>query len=63
MCKIAAIIALGYHLFRSGRATDPRFEAWGAVIPPYVRVAARRAAALKLTADLGRRPRVAASQS
>jgi aminoglycoside phosphotransferase (APT) family kinase protein len=45
MCKIAAIIALGYHLFRSGRATDPRFEAWGAVIPPYVKVAARRAAA------------------
>ncbi len=45
MCKIAAIIALGYHLFRSGRSTDPRFEAWGAVIPPYVKVAARRAAA------------------
>jgi aminoglycoside phosphotransferase (APT) family kinase protein len=45
MCKIAAIIALGYHLFRSGRATDARFEAWGAVIPPYLKAAARRAAA------------------
>ncbi len=47
MCKIAAIIALGFHLFRSGRATDPRFAAWGPVIPPYVKVAARRAAARK----------------
>jgi hypothetical protein len=45
MCKIAAIIALGYHLFRSGRATDARFEAWGDVIPPYLKAAARRAAA------------------
>ena len=42
MCKIAAIIALGYHLFRSGRATDKRFELWGAVVPPYLEEAARR---------------------
>jgi aminoglycoside phosphotransferase (APT) family kinase protein len=43
MCKIAAIIALGYHLFTSGRATDKRFEAWGAVVSPFVESAARRA--------------------
>jgi aminoglycoside phosphotransferase (APT) family kinase protein len=41
MCKIAAIISLGYHLFRSGRATDARFEAWGAVVPPFLDRAAR----------------------
>ena len=43
MCKIAAIIALGYHLFRSGRASDPRFEAWGGVIPKYLALASKRA--------------------
>ncbi|MBI2964481.1 MAG: phosphotransferase family protein [Deltaproteobacteria bacterium] len=43
MCKIAAIIALGYQLFRTGRATDKRFEVWGTVVPPYVAAAARRA--------------------
>jgi aminoglycoside phosphotransferase (APT) family kinase protein len=43
LSKIAAIIALGYHLFASGRSTDRRFEAWGAVIPPFVESAARRA--------------------
>jgi aminoglycoside phosphotransferase (APT) family kinase protein len=42
MCKIAAIIQLGYHLFRSGRATDKRFEIWGAVVPPFVAAAAKR---------------------
>jgi hypothetical protein len=42
MCKIAAIIALGYHLFRSGRATDPRFEGWGAVIPKFLALALER---------------------
>lgn len=42
MCKIAAIIALGYHLQRTGRAQDPRFEAWGAVVPKYVALAQRR---------------------
>jgi len=43
MCKIAAIIQLGYHLFRTGRATDKRFEIWGAVVPPFVVAAAKRA--------------------
>jgi aminoglycoside phosphotransferase (APT) family kinase protein len=43
LCKIAAIIALGYHLFACGRATDKRFAAWGAVIPPFIESAARRA--------------------
>ena len=42
MCKIAAIIALGFHLHRTGRAQDPRFEAWGAVVPKYVALAERR---------------------
>ena len=41
----AAIIALGYHLFASGRTRDPRFEAWAAVIPGYVDMAVRFAAA------------------
>lgn len=43
MCKVCAIIALGFHLFRSGRATDPRFESWGAVVPIYLNLAQRRA--------------------
>jgi aminoglycoside phosphotransferase (APT) family kinase protein len=43
MCKIAAIIALGFHLHRSGRTTDQRFAAWGAVIPKYVERIRRRA--------------------
>lgn len=43
MCKIAAIIALGYHLFRSGRASDQRFEAWGGVLPKYLELTLRRA--------------------
>ncbi|MGH7803875.1 MAG: phosphotransferase family protein [Candidatus Binatia bacterium] len=43
MCKIAAIIQLGHHLFTTGRATDRRFEAWGAVIPPFVAAAVQRA--------------------
>ena len=42
MCKIAAIIQLGHHLFTSGRASDKRFEAWGAVIPKFVDLAVRR---------------------
>ena len=33
--KVSAIIALGYHLFTSGRTQDPRFEGWGAVLPAY----------------------------
>jgi aminoglycoside phosphotransferase (APT) family kinase protein len=43
MCKIGAIIALGFHLFCTGRATDKRFEAWGAFVPGYLELAARRA--------------------
>lgn len=43
MCKVCAIIALGYHLYRSGRATDPRFAAWGEVVPVYLALARRRA--------------------
>lgn len=42
MCKVTAIIALGYHLFRSGRTTDPRFEAWGQVVPLYLGLAQAR---------------------
>ena len=33
--KVSAIIALGYHLFTSGRTKDVRFEGWGAVLPAY----------------------------
>ena len=43
IAKIAAIIAVGHHLFRSGRTKDPRFEAWGAVVPRYVDFAVERA--------------------
>lgn len=43
MCKIAAIIALGHQLFRSGRTKDPRFELWGTIVPKYVDLALRRA--------------------
>ncbi|MEA2624756.1 MAG: hypothetical protein QOD06_801 [Candidatus Binatota bacterium] len=43
MSKIAAIIALGHHLWKVGRARDVRFEAWGAVIPKYLDLALRRA--------------------
>jgi aminoglycoside phosphotransferase (APT) family kinase protein len=42
MCKIAAIIGLGFHLYRTGRATDPRFAAWGPVVPKYVELIRRR---------------------
>lgn len=43
VAKVAAIIALGHHLYRTGRARDPRFAAWEAVILPYVKLAARLA--------------------
>jgi len=43
VAKVGAIIALGYHLFVSGRARDPRFESWQAVIPGYVDLAVRLA--------------------
>ncbi|MGE0337172.1 MAG: phosphotransferase family protein [Gammaproteobacteria bacterium] len=41
VAKVAAIIALGVHLYATGRAPDPRFAAWRAVVPPYVALAAR----------------------
>lgn len=41
VAKVAAIIALGVHLFETGRAPDPRFAAWSAVVPPYVALAGR----------------------
>ncbi|PXA83979.1 hypothetical protein DMC47_41770 [Nostoc sp. 3335mG] len=41
--KVAAIIALGSHLFTSGRTADPRFGSWGAVLPPYLDLLTRRA--------------------
>ena len=44
VAKVAAIIALGVHLYRTGRAPDPRFESWTAVVPPYVALAMRCAA-------------------
>jgi aminoglycoside phosphotransferase (APT) family kinase protein len=43
--KVAAIVALGSHLFTSGRTNDPRFGAWGAVLPPYIDLLTRRAMA------------------
>ena len=43
--KVAAIIALGVHLYNSGRARDPRFNAWEAVLAPYMALLAKRAQA------------------
>lgn len=44
VAKVAAIIALGVHLYDSGRTRDPRFASWAAIVPPYVALAARFAA-------------------
>ena len=44
VAKVAAIIALGVHLYNSGRAPDPRFASWAAIVPPYVALAVRLAA-------------------
>ena len=44
VAKVAAIIALGVHLYASGRAPDPRFAAWASVVPQYVALAQRCAA-------------------
>lgn len=41
--KVAAIISVGAHLFNSGRIADPRFKAFGAVIPAYVTLLDKRA--------------------
>jgi aminoglycoside phosphotransferase (APT) family kinase protein len=44
VAKVAAIIALGHHLYVTGRARDPRFAGWQVVIPGYVALAVRLAA-------------------
>lgn len=41
--KVAAIISVGAFLFNSGRIADPRFQAFGAVLPAYVDLLDRRA--------------------
>jgi aminoglycoside phosphotransferase (APT) family kinase protein len=43
--KVAAIIALGAYLFNSGKTTDARFEAFGAVLPAYTKLLVKRAMA------------------
>lgn len=43
--KISAIISVGAHLFNSGRIADPRFQAFGAVLPAYVTLLDKRAQA------------------
>lgn len=41
--KVAAIISVGAHLFRTGRVKDPRFEGFAAVLPAFVKLLKRRA--------------------
>jgi aminoglycoside phosphotransferase (APT) family kinase protein len=41
--KVTAIIALGAHLFESGKTADKRFAAWGQVLPSYTELLVRRA--------------------
>lgn len=41
--KVAAIIALGAHLFASGRTADQRFAAFGQVLPSYTELLVKRA--------------------
>lgn len=43
--KVAAIIALGAHLFASGKTADARFQAFGAVLPAYTDLLVDRAMA------------------
>lgn len=43
--KVAAIIALGAHLFTSGKVLDPRFEAFGTVLQAYTKLLVKRAMA------------------
>ncbi len=43
--KVAAIIALGAHLFNTGRVKDPRFQGFAVVLPAYVKLLAKRAMA------------------
>jgi aminoglycoside phosphotransferase (APT) family kinase protein len=43
--KVTAIIALGAHLFASGKTADKRFAAFGQVLPSYTELLVRRAMA------------------
>lgn len=43
--KVTAIIALGVHLFASGKTADKRFSAWGQVLPSYTELLIKRAVA------------------
>jgi aminoglycoside phosphotransferase (APT) family kinase protein len=43
LAKIAAIICLGVHLFRTGRASDPRFGRWERIVPAFLEGMRRRA--------------------
>lgn len=43
--KVTAIIALGAHLFNSGKTADKRFGAFGQVLPAYTELLVRRAMA------------------
>jgi aminoglycoside phosphotransferase (APT) family kinase protein len=43
--KVAAIISVGDFLYRTGRIQDPRFEAWGTLLPSYVGLLEKRAMA------------------
>lgn len=43
--KVAAIIALGAHLFSSGKTEDERFGAWGGILPSYYALLQKRAMA------------------
>jgi aminoglycoside phosphotransferase (APT) family kinase protein len=41
--KVAAIIALGAHLFNSGKIADPRFGAFAALVPAFTNLLIERA--------------------
>ncbi len=43
--KVAAIISVGAHLFRTGRIRDPRFEGFAKLLPAYMDLLQRRAVA------------------
>lgn len=43
--KVAAIISVGAHLFRTGRINDPRFEGFANLLPAYIDLLQRRAMA------------------
>ena len=43
--KVSAIISVGDFLFRTGRIKDPRFEAWGTLLPSFIGMLDKRAMA------------------